>query len=217
MTLLRRTARGAFAAVQPIWTLANELALNIRTAEPAFVRHSSVRGEPCATAKHADNHIYTSPDYIYVRKIIRLAEPKPTDVLFDLGSGMGRIVCVAARLPFRKCVGVEILPHLCDISRRNAKALRGRRAPIEIICGDCASVDMTEGTMYFMFNPFGVNTLCDTLTHIHRSLTTNPRSVKIIYYNSFHEDVLTESGWLVKYRAFTTLSGLPVTYWRNHF
>ncbi len=82
----------------------------------------------------------------------------PQDVFGDLGCGMGRIVCVAARKTVRKSIGVELLEPLCEIAHRNATLLRGRKASIQIVCGDATTVDLSEGTIYFMFNPFGART-----------------------------------------------------------
>jgi hypothetical protein len=44
--------------------------------------------------------------------------------------------------------------------------LRGRKAPIEIVCGDASTADLGEGMIYFMFNPFGADTMGDTLENI---------------------------------------------------
>jgi precorrin-6B methylase 2 len=87
-------------------------------------------------------------------------------VFYDIGSGMGRIVCAAARKRLRKCTGVEMSEPLCQIARCNAMKLRGRKAPIEIVCGDAPTADLGEGTIYFMFDPFGADTIRDTLENI---------------------------------------------------
>jgi hypothetical protein len=74
-----------------------------------------------------------------------------------------------------KCIGVELLAPFCEIARRNAAGLRGRKAPIQIVCGDAATAELSEGTIYFMFNPFGADTLRDTLENIRGSLSQEPR------------------------------------------
>ena len=110
-------------------------------------------------ARYSDNFHYATIGYLSVQKVLRVVKPGPQDVFCDIGSGMGRILCVVAREPVRKCVGVELLESLCQIARRNAISLRGRKAPIQIVCGDATTVDLSEGTIYFMFNPFGGETL----------------------------------------------------------
>ena len=87
-------------------------------------------------------------------------------MFYDIGSGMGRIVCAVARKRLRKGIGMELSEPLCQIARRNAMKLRGRKAPIEMVCGDASTADLREGTIYFMFNPFGADTMRDTPENI---------------------------------------------------
>jgi SAM-dependent methyltransferase len=56
-----------------------------------------------------------------VDRMLRLAEPKPGELLIDLGSGDGRIVIAAAKRGMR-AIGVDIDPRLVRLGRANAKA-----------------------------------------------------------------------------------------------
>ena len=216
--LLRRLV----TAVKPLWTECNELILNIETQESHRVlgvaSNSSRpwwRAEFSEKAVHDDGTSYGSPDYWYVRKIVRIAKPGPADVVYDLGSGKGRILCVLARKRVRKCVGVELFEPLCEMARKNAARLRGRKSPIEVICDDAAKADLSEGTIYFMFNPFGPATMRDVIGNIHTSLLYNPRTITVVYYNALYEPVLEAGGWLERYYHFDTAGGLRVSFWRN--
>ena len=208
--------------VKPMWTKCNEFVLNIQTEPPRDSTAISSdptkrwwRGEFSAKAAHDDNYNYACPDYWYVRKIVKVASPSPTDVVYDVGSGMGRILCVFARQRVRKCVGVELFEPLCEIARKNADRLRGRKSPIEIICDDAARVDMSDGTIYLMFNPFGPETMRDVIENVQRSLSTNPRAITIVYYNALYESVLEVGSWLERYYDFHTAGGLRVSFWKN--
>ena len=207
--------------VQPLWTLCNEMALRICTTPPA-AQPSAIESatEPAGLQaalppKHNDSGQYEVPDYWYMRKVRRILRAGPEDVIFDLGCGMGRFVCVMARTKVRKCVGVELYPRLCEAAQGNAGRLRGRRAPIEILCSDAAAADLSGGTIYYMYNPFGPATMGDVLANIRATLSGNPRNIAIVYYNSIHEQLFQASGWLEKYHAFRVQSGMPVTFWRN--
>jgi len=50
-------------------------------------------------------------------------DPRHTTFV-DLGAGMGRVVLLAARRPFRAVIGVEISPALVEIARENLAAMR---------------------------------------------------------------------------------------------
>jgi len=173
------------------------------------------RGESSKSARHSDNFVYGTIGYLNVRRVLRVVKPGPEDVFYDIGCGMGRILCAAARRPLRQCVGVELLEPLCHIARQNAASLRGRKAPIQIVCGDATSVDLSDGTIYFMFNPFGPETLRDTLENIRGSLSRKPRGIRIVYYNSQYQSVFEALEWLMKVQEFDSFGGHRVTFWEN--
>lgn len=207
--------------LKPIWTECNEIALGIRTvaspdvAAVANYGNSSWKGATTSKAKHRDNYGYATPDYWYLRKIISILDPRPDDVVYDIGSGLGRFTCMVARRRVCRCVGIELFEPLCQKAERNASSLRGRRSKIDVICADATTADVSDGTIYFMFNPFGPDTMNDTLANIKRSLGPNPRNIRIVYCNSVHESVLRSCGWLEEFHRFCTYSGNTVGFWRN--
>jgi precorrin-6B methylase 2 len=214
--------RDVLARTRAIWTECNELALNIETrARATDPTEGSKPGRPwyraelSQSAKHDDGNCYQSPDYWYVYRVARLLNPGPEDVFYDLGSGKGRIVCVMARKRMRKCVGVELNERLCETARRNGGRVRGRHSPIEIICADVANADLSDGTIYFMYNPFGSDTMREVLKSIEISLWKNPRRVTIVYHNALLEALLDEQSWLEKSNCFSLANGARVSIWKN--
>jgi SAM-dependent methyltransferase len=207
--------------LQPVWTECNEFSLRIRTVPSAEVNAltvpevSSWKGAITDKTKHKDNHAYASPDYWYLRRVISVLDPGPDDVVYDLGCGMGRFLCIVARKRVRRCVGVELFEPLCRKAEENALNLRGRQSQIDILCSDVVTADLSDGTIYFLFNPFGPDTMRDALANIKDTLGANPRGIRIAYFNSSHENILASCGWLEKFHRFDTYSGMPVTFWRN--
>src|SRR5262249_32287963 len=65
---------------------------------------------------------YTTPETI-VDKMLQLGELKAGEVMFDLGSGDGRIVIMAARKYKAKANGVEFDPDLVKLSQERVKQL----------------------------------------------------------------------------------------------
>jgi SAM-dependent methyltransferase len=86
----------------------------------------------------------------------------------DVGAGMGRAVLLAAELPFRQVLGVELNPTLARIARKNLtvwRALRRTRAPMSIVCGDAVEFRLPAGPcLAFLFNPFGAPVMRRLLT-----------------------------------------------------
>ncbi len=213
---------GLLGTLKSVWTTCNEAALNIHTEsqdqELAPSPDSSRQwwfGPRSERAVHGDNYKYATPDYWYLRKVIKVLKLRPEDVVYDIGAGKGRFLCMAARQQVRKCVGVELSDSLCAIARENASQLRGRRAPIEIVCEDACTASLSDGTVYFLFNPFGPDTMRVTLASIERSLSENPRDVVIVYYNPTHASVFEACAWLNKIHEFRTRGQLRVSFWSN--
>lgn len=202
-------------------SLSNDLYLNIKTMpHPLSVKEREMeemlRNEHKAPeALHKDGVGYHSPNYWNLYKIVKILNPGPDDVLYDLGSGMGRILCVFARRTLKRCVGIELFESLCLAARKNAMSLRGRKSPIEIVCEDASKAELSDGTIYFFYNPFGVKTLSNVLEKIQGSLAVNPREISIVYYNSEHEDILESCKWLRLAHVFRNMTNQRITFWNN--
>jgi SAM-dependent methyltransferase len=87
-----------------------------------------------------------------VDKMLEAGRIKAGDVVYDLGSGDGRIVIAAARNYGVRAVGVEIMPDLCRKARERVQA-EGLADKIRIIEGSALRVDLSPAdviTMFFM-------------------------------------------------------------------
>lgn len=126
---------------------------------------------------------------------------RPGDVFYDIGCGHGRVLCFAARQRLAKCIGVEISPAFAGRAVANARALRGRRTPIEVRVGDAAEMDYTDGTVFFLGDPFGAQTLRAVLQAIEHSLVSHPRRLRFIFFIPSYgdprfEEVIRATTWL---------------------
>lgn len=90
-----------------------------------------------------------------VDRMLELAEVKATDVIYDIGSGDGRIVIQAAKRYGVKSVGIEIDGELIDRSRSRASA-EGVDRLAEFRREDALSADISEATVVtiYMFPDF---------------------------------------------------------------
>ena len=146
---------------------------------------------------HPDAYHYATMSYGTIRRVLSFLEPGPSDVLVDIGCGKGRVLCTAARGPWREVVGVELTADFVELARRNAAKTRGRRSPISVHLGDAVDFDYRDGTMFCLFNPFGAKTLDAVLTKIEQD--TRPRPVRIVYANPLHDDTFAAHPWFEQY------------------
>jgi SAM-dependent methyltransferase len=91
-----------------------------------------------------------------VDRMLELAQVSPEDVLYDLGSGDGRIVITAARRYRAKAVGFEIDPALVTSSQRSIKEA-GVEALAEIREQDIRTVDLSPASVVTMYLYPGAN------------------------------------------------------------
>jgi ubiquinone/menaquinone biosynthesis C-methylase UbiE len=85
-----------------------------------------------------------------VDRMLEAAHVKPGDVVYDLGSGDGRIVITAAQRFGARGVGVEIRPDLCRIARERIKAL-GLEDRVSMIQGSALRVDLSPADVVTMY------------------------------------------------------------------
>jgi cyclopropane fatty-acyl-phospholipid synthase-like methyltransferase len=91
-----------------------------------------------------------------VDRMLELAQVNQGDLLYDLGSGDGRIVITAARRYGAQAVGFEIDPALVTDSKRNIKEA-GVEALAEIRDQDVRTVDLTPASVVTMYLYPGAN------------------------------------------------------------
>jgi SAM-dependent methyltransferase len=109
----------------------------------------------------------------------------------DVGSGMGRVVLLAARLPFRQVIGLEISRALHEIASDNL-ASAGRAAfrcrDVRLRCGDAATYRFPRGPLVaYLYNPFDASVLAGVL---HRLATRGPEPLAIVYHTPVERGLL---------------------------
>lgn len=85
-----------------------------------------------------------------VSKMLELANVSKDDVVYDLGSGDGRIPISAATKYGARGVGIEIKPHLVEKARKNAKR-SGVSELVEFRQGDLFEADISEATVVTLY------------------------------------------------------------------
>jgi cyclopropane fatty-acyl-phospholipid synthase-like methyltransferase len=90
-----------------------------------------------------------SPMHV-VNRMLEVAELKKGDILYDMGSGDGRIVIEAAKRFGVKGVGIDLNPDLVAKARDNA-AKEGVSHLVEFRAQDGLTVDISEATVVTLY------------------------------------------------------------------
>jgi len=99
---------------------------------------------------------YIPTPQLIVEKMLEAGRVKPGEVVYDLGSGDGRILITAVQEFNAKAVGVEILPDLCEKARERVRSL-GLEDKIRVIQGSALRVDLSPADVVTLFFLTGSN------------------------------------------------------------
>jgi SAM-dependent methyltransferase len=91
-----------------------------------------------------------------VEKILALAGVKKNDVVYDLGSGDGRVVITAAKKYGAKAVGFEIDPGLVKLARENVQREKLEKL-VEIRQQDFMTADLSNATVVSLYLSYDGN------------------------------------------------------------
>jgi SAM-dependent methyltransferase len=120
----------------------------------------------------------------------------------DLGSGKGRTLLMASDYPFRRIVGVELLPSLHQIAQQNLRQYKNESQKcfaIESICADATAFSFPDQPLViYLFNPFPESGMRQVFANLEQSLRIHPRPVYVLYHNPLLEHVLSERALLRK-------------------
>ena len=123
----------------------------------------------------------------------------------DLGCGKGRVLLMAAALPFARIIGVEYSPALADIARVNLERYRGpRRARgIDVQTGDAGEYLFPPGDLVvFMYHPFDEVVMARVLARLSASLRAAPRRALVLYFKPVHASLWVQAGlFSVRHRS----------------
>ncbi|HEY6764650.1 MAG TPA: class I SAM-dependent methyltransferase [Candidatus Sulfotelmatobacter sp.] len=120
----------------------------------------------------------------------------------DIGSGKGRVLMMASEYPFRRVIGVELIPALHQIARANLSKFHSDAQQcfrLESVCCDAAEYDFpAEPAIVYLFHSLPEAPLRRLMVRLEQSLRQHPRPVLVIYHNPVLEHVLAECARLKK-------------------
>ena len=155
---------------------------------------------------------YYPSDYRSLRNTFRrLRIRADEDVFLDYGCGLGRVLVVAGTFPFRRIIGVELIPEWAGIAKENLRRARGqlRCSDVQVVRADAATYSVpADVTLVFFYAPFYGPVLASALAAVRRSLDQAPRRLQIVFKNTVHlEQAPGDHSWLVQQDEFPAADG----------
>ncbi len=118
-------------------------ALSLCAAAPAFAQDLD-------DAKDNVAGPYVPTPWVIVDEMLKLADVRGEDVVYDLGSGDGRLVIAAAKRFGARGVGVELQTELVEMARIGAKH-EGVADRVEFVQGDLFQADIRSASVVMLY------------------------------------------------------------------
>ena len=126
-----------------------------------------------------------------IDSMLKMAEIRPDDVLFDLGSGDGRVVIAAAKKYGIRAVGIEKSNILAWLSKRAVRKnmLEDR---VRIVNGDFFEQDLSEATVVTVYLSKKINARIES--KLHKELKQGTRILSADHTFNFEEEAKVKTG-----------------------
>ena len=156
--------------------------------------------------RHATAYYGVAPS-VFAALLRRWRRTRPAGAIeattfVDVGAGMGRAVLLAAEMPFRQAIGVELNPALVRRARHNLTAWRKAtwaQSPMRMVCGDAVDFVFPPGPcVAFLFNPFGATVMRRWLRAVAKAFAGRAGELDILYVNNEQEGVLEQQRGLAR-------------------
>jgi len=148
------------------------------------------------TSKHAVR--YQPSPFDLARTIIHKLPVAHHDFTFiDFGSGKGRVLLIAAELPFSAVLGIEFSRELCDIANSNIKKSNANKnaESVESIHADVTDYQLPDTPLVcYFYNPFGTTIMQSVVNKLTASYNAMKREIYVIYVHPEHRAIFDESG-----------------------
>jgi hypothetical protein len=141
--------------------------------------------------REAEMVLYQPTPARHIFDLIGLTSLNASDVLVDLGSGLGHVPLLAAILSSARSIGIELEATYIECARQCAQRLNLNR--VTFIQEDARAADLSVGTVFYLYTPFTGSILSSVLSRLRREAAARP--IRICTYGPCTSAVAEES-WL---------------------
>ena len=112
----------------------------------------------------------------------------------DIGSGKGRALLMASAYPFRRILGIELLPELNEIAEDNLLRFASseqRCKRVEAISADATTFQFPDDPLVvYLFHPLPATGFTKVMRNLATSWRESPRPIHVVYANPVFEPML---------------------------
>lgn len=137
---------------------------------------------------------YFMTDEKTIRGALNLLPINPAEKAFvDIGCGKGMCLKHACAAGFKKVSGIEFVPEIAAVARKNMRILK---LPAEVIECDATKFEhYADYDVFYFYNPFARPIFTQVVDAINRSLEERPRTIHVLYLVPHCDDLFIDSGF----------------------
>ncbi|HEY1993592.1 MAG TPA: class I SAM-dependent methyltransferase [Edaphobacter sp.] len=141
--------------------------------------------------REAEMVLYQPTPARHIFHLIGLTALTATDVLVDIGCGLGHVPLLASILTSARSIGIELEATYVERARQSAESLNLKR--VTFIQHDARAADLSAGTVFYLYTPFTGSILSSVLNRLRREAAARP--IRICTYGPC-TSVIAEESWL---------------------
>jgi SAM-dependent methyltransferase len=144
-----------------------------------------------------DNTAYAACQWLSVRSALTQLSPSGEDVFVDIGAGKGKAMLIAARLGYKRVLGVERDAGLATQAQQNVDLARPRlkTAELEVVNADALTWPIPDDvSLVFLNCPFIGETFHQVAARIIDSFDHARRPLHLVYSKPWEHDWLLSTG-----------------------
>jgi len=142
-------------------------------------------------SKHPEQVFYQPTPARHIFHLIRLTALTASDVLLDLGSGLGHVSLLVSVCTPARSIGIELEAAYVERAKQCAESLN--LTNVRFLQQDARVADLSTGTVYYLYTPFLGSILSDVLNRLKCEAAT--RRIRICSYGPATSVIAGES-WL---------------------
>jgi SAM-dependent methyltransferase len=128
---------------------------------------------------------YVPSNWGILKRILRPGDVSSEDVFIDFGCGTGRVLLEAAsRYPFRRVVGVDLVPQLTALATEALARNRGRLrcSDTEVVTCDVQDYEVPDDvSVAYFYEPFRGPISSAVIAKLIASVDRTPRRLRVVY------------------------------------
>ncbi len=147
--------------------------------------------EHIGAAMEEATHYEPTPLRDFAALLALVPAPYERYTFVDVGAGMGRVLLLASRFPFKQICGIEVSRALCEVARENLERWRKRHADLQcrdlrVRCEDALHTSLPRGpAVFYLYNPFGEQ----RLRALAGRIAQHGEDAYVLYHTPVHREL----------------------------